>query len=202
MAADLLVDIAADEQVLAIGSGNVYQQVGGHAAVADTILEDVALAQGVKRAGGRLRFRFGGDAVRTRMYRSFGELREGWTKNLALLFPDALTLALRRALEFVGISGGFALTAWSLVQERPASWYFAGAALILLVLFLRRISRAHMPAVNTALSVLGLPIFSYLLLRSYIHYRGGRPITWKGRSYSTPRTSPARTSAMPEATRH
>ena len=30
------------------------------------------------------------------MYRNFAQLREGWTKNLALLFPSPLRLALLR----------------------------------------------------------------------------------------------------------
>ncbi len=91
---------AANGQYLLIRR-EVYEAVGGHAAVSHTLLEDVALAQAVKRSGSGLRFRFGGDAVRTRMYSNFRDLRDGWTKNLALLFPNANTLALRRTLEFV-----------------------------------------------------------------------------------------------------
>src|ERR1700732_4596895 len=75
-----------------------YDAVGGHAAVAGDILEDVALAGTVKRSGRKIRFRYAPDAVRTRMYRNYGQLRDGWTKNLALLFPRpgrlaAMTLA-------------------------------------------------------------------------------------------------------------
>src|SRR6516225_10321081 len=71
-----------------------YDAIGGHAAVAGDILEDVALATRVKSAGRKLRFRYAADAVRTRMYRNFEQLREGWTKNLALLFPRPGRLAL------------------------------------------------------------------------------------------------------------
>lgn len=191
---------AANGQYLLIRV-DIYHQVGGHAAVADSILEDVALAQRVKRGGQRLRFRFGGDAVRTRMYRNFAQLREGWTKNLALLFPDAFALAVRRSAEFAAIFGG-AVAAWALAAQPALLAGFASLSVLTAVVALRRIKGAHMGALNTALSVLGLPVFSYLLLRSFIHYRGGRSITWKGRSYSMPRTSPARTSAMPEATHH
>jgi beta-glucanase (GH16 family) len=72
-----------------------YAAVGGHAAVAAEILEDVALARLFRNAGQRLYFRYGGDAVRTRMYRNWAQLSEGWTKNLALLFPRPGRLALR-----------------------------------------------------------------------------------------------------------
>src|SRR5579863_4317083 len=60
-----------------------YDAVGGHAAIATSLLEDVALARAVKQSGRRILFRYGGDAVCTRMYRTFAQLREGWTKNLA-----------------------------------------------------------------------------------------------------------------------
>ena len=69
--------------------------MGGHAAVAGAILEDVELAKLVKRAGYRLQFRLS-DVVSTQMYRSFPQMWEGWTKNLALLFPDPRRLAVSR----------------------------------------------------------------------------------------------------------
>src|SRR6185437_13577005 len=91
---------AANGQFLLV-KRDVYDRVGGHALVAHTLLEDVALAAAVKRAGGRLRFRYAADAVETRMYRSFPAMWDGWTKNLALLFPHSLQLAARRGIEFL-----------------------------------------------------------------------------------------------------
>ena len=96
---------AANGQYLLVRR-DAYFAVGGHRAVAHTLLEDVALAQAFKRAGYPLRFRFGGDAVRTRMYRSWREMRDGWTKNLALLFPATGALAGKRAVEFLLAAGG------------------------------------------------------------------------------------------------
>src|SRR5215468_11643547 len=88
-----------------------YDAVGGHAAVASDILEDVALANRVKSAGRKIRFRYAGDRVRTRMYRNFAQLREGWTKNLALLFPRPGWLALRIAV-FWGLPWLFLAAPW------------------------------------------------------------------------------------------
>lgn len=101
---------AANGQYLLI-TREAYDAAGGHAAVSHTLLEDVALAQAVKSSGRRLRFRFGGDAVRSRMYSNFHDLREGWTKNLALLFPGTGRLAVRRATEFLLTGGGIAAAA-------------------------------------------------------------------------------------------
>ncbi len=98
---------AANGQYLLI-KREAYDAVGGHNAVSRTLLEDVALAKAVKSSGRKLRFRFGGDNVRTRMYRSWPELRDGWTKNLALLFPRTLRLAAIRSIEFIFASSGIA----------------------------------------------------------------------------------------------
>src|SRR5258708_5912791 len=74
-----------------------YDDVGGHAAVATEILEDVALARLFRNEGKRVYFRYRGDAVCTRLYRNWAQLREGWTKNLALLFPHPQRLAGRNS---------------------------------------------------------------------------------------------------------
>ena len=87
---------AANGQYLLIRR-DTYEAVGGHAAIAGNILEDVALARAVKSSGRKIRFRYGANAVRTRMYRNYRQLRDGWTKNLALLFPNPGWLAMKIA---------------------------------------------------------------------------------------------------------
>jgi cellulose synthase/poly-beta-1,6-N-acetylglucosamine synthase-like glycosyltransferase len=76
-----LLDAAANGQFLVIRR-NAYDAIGGHRAVAGEILEDVALARRAKRAGYCLYFASGEGIARTRMYRSFGAMWHGWTKNL------------------------------------------------------------------------------------------------------------------------
>ncbi len=87
---------AANGQYLLIRR-EVYDGSAAIAAIAGVLLEDVELAKRVKQSGRTIRFRYGGDAVRTRMYRSFPQLWEGWTKNLAVLFPHPVRLAILRA---------------------------------------------------------------------------------------------------------
>ena len=48
-----------------------YARIGGHAAVAGEVLEDVALARLAKQAGVRLHFASGHGIMRVRMYRTF-----------------------------------------------------------------------------------------------------------------------------------
>jgi glycosyltransferase involved in cell wall biosynthesis len=173
---------AANGQYILI-TRQAYDAVGGHAAVAGTLLEDVALAQAVKRSGQKIFFRYGGDAVRTRMYRSFAQLREGWTKNLALLFRSPRRLAVLRTLEFVLIMAGFVIAIANGLRHHPLPTAISGAlALILYTIFLQRIRRAHFSWDTNLLALLGLPLFSYLLLRSKMFHQRGN-VSWKGRSY-------------------
>lgn len=175
---------AANGQYLLI-TREAYNAVGGYASVGSTLLEDVALARVVKKSGRRIFFRYGADAVRTRMYRNFAELKEGWTKNLALLFPSPERLASLRALEFLLIAGGTAAAIGAIFRGHSRSAILSGAvSAILAAIFITRIRKAHFPPDATALAIFGLPVFSYLLLRSSIFHRSGK-VTWKGRRYGT-----------------
>src|SRR3989304_6671079 len=66
-------------------SRTAYDAVGGHEAVKEEMLEDVALARRLKRSGCRLHYARGGNLARSRRYLSLGEMWEGWSKNLFLL---------------------------------------------------------------------------------------------------------------------
>ena len=175
---------AANGQYILI-SREAYDAVGGHAAVSGSLLEDVALARAVKASGRRIFFRYGGDKVRTRMYRSFAQLREGWTKNLALLFPAPGRLALLRLSEFLLIAGGAvaAITTGLRGHVKPA----LAAAIVagtVSAFLLKRIRKAHFSWEANALALFGLPLFSYLLTLSTLSYKRGE-VRWKGRSYGT-----------------
>lgn len=174
---------AANGQYLLI-SREAYDAVGTHAAIATSLLEDVALARAVKASGRKIVFRFGGDAVRTRMYRSFTQLREGWTKNLVLLFPSPARLAALRLLEFGLIAASSAIAIRGVVVgQMKVAMLDALIAIVFGYLFLRRIRKSHFSWDSTVLAIFGLPLFSYLLWRSNAFYRKGQ-ITWKGRQYS------------------
>ncbi len=175
---------AANGQYLLV-SREAYDAIGGHAAVANSLLEDVALARAIKVSGRKVYFRYGSDAVRTRMYRSFAQLREGWTKNLALLFPSAAQLAWLRALEFVMIVGSGGLAVVEFLRGRPqVATAIALLAVTLLSLFVRRIRKAHFRWDANLLALFGLPLFSYLLLRSRLFHKRGQ-VSWKGRTYAS-----------------
>src|SRR5271167_996209 len=177
--------VAANGQYLLIRR-EVYEAVGGHAAVATAILEDVELAKRAKKAGHKLCFHFS-DAVNTRMYRSFGGLWEGWTKNLALLFPNTRRLALRCAIEFgvIVVAAVFAVVA-GLLDEKVAAVIGGAVSVLWFYLFLKRIQLAHFDRLSDVVSFLGLPLFAVLLWNSDISHKRGS-VRWKGREYSVTR---------------
>ena len=175
---------AANGQFLMIDS-EAYFAVGGHRAVGAEVLEDVALARNVKRSGRTIRFRNAPEALSTRMYRTTSTMIEGWTKNLALLFPRPIYLAAWRLLDlalYVGLPAlAFGIT-WLVGWQR--------AALLLLWArtlwrFYARVARSNFSAVDVAISIAGVPLFVYLLVRSTMHHRFRRAVEWKGRSYRT-----------------
>jgi hypothetical protein len=174
---------AANGQYILI-SREAYDAVGGHAAIAGSLLEDVELAHAVKRSGRKIFFRLAADQVRTRMYRTTTQLIEGWTKNLVLLFPNPIRLAFLREAEFVVIWASGIL---SLIYLSHGECSQAGRLLavcgIAEFFFWRRILRAHFSWGSNVLAIFGLPSFSYLLLRSVIQHGRGR-VTWKDRNYS------------------
>ena len=59
-----------------------YEAVGGHAAIKDQILDDVRLAERFKRRGQAIGLCVAPWLFRVRLYRSFGEIFAGYSKNL------------------------------------------------------------------------------------------------------------------------
>jgi glycosyltransferase involved in cell wall biosynthesis len=181
---------AANGQFLLI-EREAYRRIGGHPAVRDKVLEDVELALAAKRRKVGLRFRYADDAVSTRMYRSTAAMIEGWTKNLALLFNNALALAVWRALDIVLLVGlpVLAIKLWN-AHFATHSLEWLGAGWVLALLWVRtlfrlygRVAKSNFSFVDCAIAPLGLPLFAVLLYRSWFQHRVVKQVSWKGRTY-------------------
>ncbi|MCU1219098.1 MAG: glycosyl transferase, family 2 [Candidatus Angelobacter sp.] len=176
--------VAANGQYILVRR-KVYEALGGHCSVASNILEDVELARIFKASGHKIWFRYGVDLVRTRMYRTFRAMWDGWTKNLALLFPRPLSLAALLGFEFlavvISLLAGLLLFAFG--DLRDAFFPLAFATLAYLN-FISRVQQAHFPWKANLMAFMGLPIFVLLLVRSHLHSNIWGELTWKGRTYS------------------
>ncbi len=189
---------AANGQYLLIRRA-VYERIGGHEAIRDKVLEDVELAKRVKAAGGKLIFLPGAKWVQTRMYRTFGEMWRGWTKNLFLLYGQSLPkisktlggLCLSNLLPFLWMLGCVIL-----IFSRPEYLQFGGwspllpfgALLIVFVqgaFYFRAVTRLGFLPNVVRWKATGEIILIALLINSVIAYRISHNVEWKGRRYST-----------------
>ena len=175
---------AANGQFLLV-QRDAYFANGGHQGVRGAVLEDVELAGIFKRRKLGLRFRYAPDAVATRMYRSFGTMFEGWTKNLALLFGNPLSLAAWRILDLVLLVGLPILTV--VMYERNLLPILVAALVLIWIRnlwrFYRRVAKSNFPFKDCLITPLGLPLFSVLLYRSWFHHTITKRVSWKGREY-------------------
>ncbi len=177
---------AANGQFLMV-EREAYFAAGGHRVVGQEILEDVALARRIKRARHAIRLRYAPDALAARMYSSLPEMVEGWTKNLALLFPSAVLMAGMQMLQFLLF---FGLPALAMGMPLLVIWQRWAILLVWLRAvwgFYGRVARSNFPAADVAISIFGVPMFCWMLLRSHFHHRVTRSVDWKGRRYKVGR---------------
>jgi len=188
--------VAANGQYILVRR-EVYEALGGHNVLPLNVLEDIELAKLFKASGHRIWFGHGAGRVRTRMYRNFSAMWEGWSKGLAILFRRPVLLAARRALEFVAIAlllgTGLAMAARS--QFGGGAVFLALGALFYLI-FLFRIHQAHFPWKANLMAFIGLPIYVSLLLRSHLHFNRRGELTWKGRKYAQSAPKPTLDSSI------
>jgi chlorobactene glucosyltransferase len=160
-----------------------YEAIGTHAAVRDSVAEDMALAQTYVRRGRDIFLLHAEEFMRTRMYRSLGEIVEGWSKNLALGAPLMLPPLplVRQALPYVMWLPVLAWVgpplAWLLFR-----WDFTLLAIAAsLLTWLEVYRREEAPVGYALLYPFGAAVVAYIMLRSA--WRGRRRVEWKGRDY-------------------
>ncbi len=171
---------AANGQFLMI-TREAYDAVGGHAAVHNSVLEDVALARRVKSAGFRIWFASGFGIVRVRMYRSFSAMWEGWKKNLFQLMGGTTGAVFS---EFESAFPWMILVILIIGMKLPVAM-FAGVILLLLrqLSYGAALSRNHFPFKYIIYYLPAVFMYAGVLWASHESYAKGK-VTWKGREYS------------------
>jgi glycosyltransferase involved in cell wall biosynthesis len=179
-----LPDAAANGQFILVRR-DMYETVGGHLAIAKEMLEDVALARLVKRAGSGLYFASGLGIVRTRMYRSFETMWEGWTKNLYALIGGSLLSLMGELVDWFVLMALVVVLSGRVVH--PLDWVIAGGCMAWIVfrvasfgLYLRR---NRYPFSNIKYFVPGVCLYPAALMASWWKSLNGT-VEWKGRRYS------------------
>lgn len=170
----------------------VLQGIGGYEALKDEVMEDVRLAEMIKRSGACLLTADAPNLLSTRMYSNFREMWECSTKNwfsgVKFSLPFALSCVLSMYLMAVvppliglvsavaiaigvGVSGDL----WLLFVPAFLSWF-------LQVLVLAMVSIRSEVSIAYALTApLGLSLCYAMLFDSSVRITTGKGVTWKGR---------------------
>ena len=172
-----------------------YEEVGTHRAVAGEVVEDLRLAQEFVRAGKEFALLDAGAALQTRMYRSFADLAEGWTKNLwtgsrqafsgrgavALPWLGAIALMLAWVVPPLVL---VASVVWAVSRGGVVGPVLVGSAAIVglsVAFWMAGLGRFFAPRRYGLVYPVGAAVTAWLIVRSTL--RGAR-IVWKGREYS------------------
>ncbi|KAF0968163.1 MULTISPECIES: glycosyltransferase [Gordonia] len=170
---------AANGQFLMVDA-DTYRRAGGHEAVRDVVLEDIALLRAIKAAGGRGVVAEGSTVAICHMYEGWHEVRAGYRKSLWSAFGSpAGTSAVTAALCLMYVIPALAALTGS---RTGLVGYFAGVA--------SRLVAARCTGGRTFPDAFGHPasiaLFAFLAADSTIARRRGE-LRWKGRTIEVDR---------------
>lgn len=173
-----------------------YQTVGGHRAVREHLLEDLALARAVEAAGLRAGVFLADGLLTCRMYPSWAAFRRGW-KRIYTEAANRRPARLRRAAFRIAMTGSVLPLAavinvillagpWAEgLPLRPVTLIISALALAAWLAAVAWIHRlGHAPAWEAPGSVAGSWMVARILLEAAQDLEQGRPTHWAGRTYA------------------
>jgi chlorobactene glucosyltransferase len=156
-----------------------YEAIGGHEALKDHLVEDIAFGRRVASRTGegmKLTNADGRELLRCRMYANFAELWEGFSKNLRPVFEESLPGFFLTGIVVFAL---FLLPFCMVGISHPAQ---IAVSLILLLRILLTF-RFRTPWISIIAHPAGILLALLIALNSWrLCLRGG--ISWKGRTYS------------------
>jgi len=184
---------------------DAYDAVGGHASVRDRFVEDIGLAERVKRIGLPIRVAVAHGIGSTRMYASLDQLVRGWSR----ILYDALGRSTLRLLVKVldplvfSQSGHLAFAAAVVLllagRRDPFPLWLLGMSVVHHVLSYTVLRRLYVQSVPGSRYVAWFPlanlVMDVVLFRSIKMCLTGK-VTWRGTSYG-PTAAPAEPVADP-----
>lgn len=180
----------------------VYDDLGGHTAIAGEIADDKALAARTKRAGFRLALYGGERLCECRMYRSFGAWWHGLARNATDVLNDGKSALLAAAVGVLAAGAVPLVPLWTLRFAETAdgwSWLAFAVALAASVALLVTHVRAARYFRVSGLYGVGFPA-GYLLGAAILVYgayrRNTGHVDWKGRAYARGTAGKARAVAL------
>ncbi len=168
-------------------SRRAYEGLGGHAGLRSEIVEDVELARRIKRDGRyRLIMAAGEDLARVRMYRSFREIWDGFTKNI-YFGPRGDLWALGGGVLFIALISFVppALALNAALGRRPLEALEAALTTVALM----ATGGWAMASVKLDRRLgwfqpVGTAVLAAITVNSTVAVLSGRGVAWRGRRYS------------------
>jgi chlorobactene glucosyltransferase len=172
-----------------------YDASGGHSAVRGSLIDDVALATALKRAGSPPLPCRGERFVRVRMYHSLRELVEGFTKNSFQFLREQRVSAGLVVLGTACAAGLLPAFVGAILYEGTPAIVLCVGAYAIQVAGLTWWARVFdVPAQYALLAPVAALVFTGIAVSSLLHVAARRPVRWKGRGY------PAHDRPLPAAT--
>jgi len=163
-----------------------YAELGGHEAVKDVLLEDVALSERAKKLGIDFKIQIGTFALKTRMYHSFISCWKGWKRifiHLSKRNPLRLLIS-SLALFGFGLLPFILLLATFLLHSSPALCFLAMGVVILAIIgrcILNQLSR--LPRWPALLYPISVSLVLGILVNSFWESLIGKKTEWRGQKY-------------------
>jgi len=165
-----------------------YESIGGHDAVKDDLLEDIAFARKIHAEGGKVQVLFADGLLRCSMYPTFEAFKTGWkrifieasTRNINRLRRSAaLVIVVSIILPAAGVAG---IIIGNLVSA-PLLWISIASlvACIWVICWLYKINNA--PIVFAIFAPIGGLVVAKLFLDAASILQHRIPIRWGGRDY-------------------
>ncbi|MDX9703396.1 MAG: glycosyltransferase family 2 protein [Candidatus Auribacterota bacterium] len=167
---------------------DVYEATGGHEAVKVHVVEDFAFAAYIKNAGYRIKIAGGRKIVKTRMYRNFKQIWEGFSKNIFFAAGTSLTASIK-AVSYVFLNQILPFFApLMLLFADNLTWQYVVPALVPFALTIIVRLQLNMLLELPQWYTLTIPIGGFMTVLLHINsaarYLSGRGMVWKGRVYA------------------
>jgi chlorobactene glucosyltransferase len=168
-----------------------YDQIGGHAAVQSSVIEDLSLARLAKKKGLRWEFINLSGYIHSRMYENFGQVIDGLSKNLFAVFGHNLLVFLFVWfwLAIVFLLPVLTLLLYFLGIQLPGFSPILAMASIVLSLISWLISDwfYEMPLTQAATYPVTIAFTWFIAMRATFFHYTRRSLYWKGRPVTNSR---------------
>ncbi len=182
----------ANGQFMLFDTG-AYRAIGGHEAVKEALLEDIAFARTLTARGMRSGLLLADNIVRCHMYHDWAQFRKGWKRILtesANREPRRLRRYAQRCVTLGVLLPGTVLVggvagAW--LRPDAAGWTLLGLCAAALCAWLLSLALVYRRSGARVADCLGFPVGAWLISSIYREARrdllSGKPTSWGGREY-------------------